>query len=182
MIEQYEHYPASFVMRSKDLSTLRITDIWRFKSTKSNKIYYIEMEHFSDNLIAVKFYYRGVRLSENRYSIMTNDNEPRRIVYSCFELMRRYYLKDNTISFGFVAASDIDPIKKEKPGNRRFRFYRTLVNNYFGTKAFAHLHDGNERLYLLLNRQQIQNGKLTVEHISEIINKLYECDFNFSWD
>lgn len=113
MIEQYEHYPASFVMRSKDLSTLRITDIWRFKSTKSNKIYYIEMEHFSDNLIAVKFYYRGVRLSENRYSIMTNDNEPRRIVYSCFELMRRYYLKDNTISFGFVAASDIDPIKKK---------------------------------------------------------------------
>ena len=100
-------------MRSKDLSTLRITDIWRFKSTKSNKIYYIEMEHFSDNLIAVKFYYRGVRLSENRYSIMTNDNEPRRIVYSCFELMRRYYLKDNTISFGFVAASDIDPIKKK---------------------------------------------------------------------
>ncbi len=47
---------------------------------------------------------------------MTNDNEPRRIVYSCFELMRRYYLKDNTISFGFVAASDIDPIKKEKTG------------------------------------------------------------------
>ena len=116
MIEQYEHYPASFVMRSKDLSTLRITDIWRFKSTKNNKIYYIEMEHFSDNLIAVKFYYIGVRLSENRYSIMTNDNEPRRIVYSCFELMRRYYLKDNTISFGFVAASDIDPIKKEKTG------------------------------------------------------------------
>ena len=74
------------------------------------------MEHFSDNLIAVKFYYIGVRLSENRYSIMTNDNEPRRIVYSCFELMRRYYLKDNTISFGFVSASDIDPIKKEKTG------------------------------------------------------------------
>ena len=69
MIEQYEHYPASFVMRSKDLSTLRITDIWRFKSTKSNKIYYIEMEHFSDNLIAVKFYYIGVRLSEN-YDIL----------------------------------------------------------------------------------------------------------------
>lgn len=83
---------------------------------------------------------------------MTNDNEPRTIVYSCFELMKRYYINDGSVSFGFIAAQDIDPVNKSKPVNRRFRFYRTLANNYFGTKTFIHLQDQEERLYLLLNR------------------------------
>lgn len=169
-------------MRSKDPSTLRITDVWKFKSTKSNKWYIVEMEHFDNNLVAIKFYYKGARLCEHRYSLMTNDNEPRTIVYSCLELMKQYYLKDNTISFGFVAAQDLDPIKKQKPGNRRFRFYRTVVNYFFGTKTFVHLHDGNERLYLLLNRQQINCGNLSVKNVADNINDIYEGDYNFSWD
>lgn len=137
------------------------------------------MEHFDNNLIAIKFYYKGVRLSNDRYSLMTNDNEPRTIVYSCLELMKRYYLEDNTISFGFVAAPDLDPLRKSKKGNRRFRFYRTVVNYYFGTKTFVHIHDGEERLYLLLNKKQIQTGKLSVTTVADNINKLFEGDYNF---
>lgn len=140
------------------------------------------MEHFDNNLIAIKFYYKGVRLSDDRYSLMTNDNEPRTIVYSCLELMKRYYLEDNTISFGFVAAPDLDSLKKSMKGNRRFRFYRTVVNYYFGTKTFVHIHDGNERLYLLLNIQQIRNGSLSGPEVANNINQLFEGDFNFSWD
>jgi len=179
---QYNHYPASFVMRSKNNDTLRITDIWKFKSTKSKKWYIVEMEHFDNNLVAIKFYYKGARLSPNKYSLMTNDNEPRTIVYSCLELMKRYYLEDNTVSFGFVAAPDLDPSKKPEKGNRRFSFYRTVVNYYFGTKTFVHIHDGNERLYLLLNKQQIDNGNLSGPEVADNINKLFEGDFNFSWD
>lgn len=169
-------------MRSKHHETLRITDIWKFRSTKSNKWYIVEMEHFDNNLIAIKFYHKGVRLSDDRYSLMTNDNEPRTIVYSCLELMKRYYLENNTVSFGFVAAPDLSPIKNPKKGNRRFRFYRTVVNYYFGTKTFVHIHDGNERLYLLLNRQQIEKGNLSGPVVEDNINKLFEGDFNFSWD
>lgn len=138
------------------------------------------MEHFDNNLIAVKFYYKGARLSPYKYSLMTNDNEPRTIVYSCLELMRRYYLKDNTVSFGFVAAPDLDSVKNRKSGNRRFRFYRTVVNYYFGTKTFVHVHDGNERLYLLLNRKQIEVGKLSGTIVEDYINRLFEGDFIFS--
>ena len=140
------------------------------------------MEHFDNNLVAVKFYYKGTRLSKQRYSLMTNDYEPRTIVYSCLELMRQYYLKDSTISFGFVAAQDIEPAKKHKPGNRRFRFYRTVVNYYFGAKTFAHLHDGNERLYLLLNRHQIDCGALSVQDVTDSINDIFEGGYDFSWD
>ncbi|MDE6794590.1 MAG: hypothetical protein K2J63_04715 [Muribaculaceae bacterium] len=169
-------------MRSKDPSTLRITDLWKFKSTKSNKWYIVEMEYISRNLIAVKFYYKGVRWSDQRYSLLTGDYEPRTIVYSCLELMKRYYLKDDTVSFGFVAAEDIDPQKRSSRGNRRFRFYRTVVNYYFGTKTFVHLQDESDRLYLLLNKKQIMNGSLVVKDEIDNINNIYEGDFNFSWD
>lgn len=140
------------------------------------------MEHFDNNLIAIKFYYKGAGLSPYKYSLMTNDNEPRTIVYSCLELMKRYYLEDSTRSFGFVAAPDLDPSRKTKSGNRRFRFYRTVVNYYFGTKTFVHIHDGNERLYLLLNRQQIESGNISGQAVADYINTLYEGDFNFSWE
>lgn len=140
------------------------------------------MEHFDNNLIAIKFYYKGARLSKQRYSLMTNDNEPRTIVYSCLELMKRYYLHDNTFSFGFVAAQDIDVSNDQRTGNRRFRFYRRVVNYYFGTKTFVHLHDGNERLYLLLNRRMIESGVLSVRDVSDRINAIFEGSYNFSWD
>lgn len=139
------------------------------------------MEHFSNNLIAVKFYYKGVRWSKDRYSLMTNDNEPRRIVYSCLELIKRYYIKDNTISFGFIAAQDSNPQKTRKHENRRFQFYKTVVNYYFGTKTFSHVDDGS-RVYLLLNRQQLKLGAISMQTISDEINRIYEGDFNFSWD
>lgn len=182
MTDQFRFYPAKFVMRSQDMSTLRITDIWKFRSTKSNKTYIIEMEHFDHNLIGVKFFYKGNRWSENRYSLMTNDNEPRTIVYSCLELMRQYYLKDNTVSFGFIAAEEIDPSKKSESRNRRYRFYKTLVVDYFGEKTFLHIDDPNERLYLLLNISQIKQGKLSSQAVNKTINNLFIYDFNGSWD
>ncbi len=181
MKNNYEYYPAEFVMRSKDPYTLRIIDIWKFKSTKSHKWYIIEMEHFSNNLVAVKFYYKGVRLSKLRYQFLTNDFEPRRIVYSCFELMNRYYKEDNRISFGFVASSDIEKDKNQY-GNRRFRFYKALARYYFGSETFLHLNDKDERLYLLLNMARLRNKDLSLTDIINEINRTYEIDFQLSWD
>ena len=67
-------------MRSKDLSTLRIVDLWGFKSTKSNKRYIVEVEKFSNHFLGLKFYWKGVVNSKKRYSILTHDYEPRTIV------------------------------------------------------------------------------------------------------
>lgn len=39
-------------MRSKDPSTLRIIDLWTFRSVKSNKRYIIEVEYFTRHFSA----------------------------------------------------------------------------------------------------------------------------------
>ena len=58
-----QYYPSKFKMRSTDPSTLRIIDIWDFKSTKSNKRYIVEIEYFSNNFLGLKFYWKGVATS-----------------------------------------------------------------------------------------------------------------------
>lgn len=94
-------------MRSRDPSTLRITDIWGFKSEKSNKRYIVEVEKFSNHFLGLKFYWKGVAESKNRYSLLTNDYEPRTIVMSCIYIMLEYFRNDKCTSFGFVAAPNI---------------------------------------------------------------------------
>ena len=100
-------------MRSRDTSTLRIISLWKFKSTKSNKWYIVEVEEFPFHFYGLKFYYKGVSLSKNRYSLLTNDYEPRTIVMSCINIMRKYY---DSIFFAFLRSN-----------KRKLDFQRLLV-------------------------------------------------------
>ena len=43
-------------MRSKTIDSLRIIDLWTFKSDKSNKRYIVEVEYFEDDFYGIKFY------------------------------------------------------------------------------------------------------------------------------
>ena len=74
-------------MRSKDSSSLRIIDLWTFKSEKTNKRYIVEVEEFENEFLGLKFYWKGVEKSKDRYSLLTNDYEPRTVVRSCVEVM-----------------------------------------------------------------------------------------------
>lgn len=109
-------------MRSKDNSTFRIVDLWTFRSKKSNKRYIVEVEYFSNDFLGLKFYWKGVEKSKNRYSILTNDYEPRTVVMSCVYIMLEYFKHNNSASFGFVAADDLGGNTTGRP-NKRFRFY-----------------------------------------------------------
>ena len=169
-------------MRDKSYNSPRIIDLWRFKSAKTNRVYIVELEHFAQNLQAIKFYPKDFRHSPHKYELLTNDYEPRKIVFSCFEIMRRILEKDKTVSFAFVAASDIEESKKARGYNRRFRLYRALVTQYFGYDTFAQIHDSNNRVYLMLNNNMIANGKLSVGELIDNINEIFEGEFNFSWD
>lgn len=46
-------------MRSKDHGSLRIIDLWAFRSIKSNKRYIVEVEGFDNEFYGIKFYWKG---------------------------------------------------------------------------------------------------------------------------
>jgi len=170
-------------MRSKNPSSLRITDLWTFKSTKTNKRYIVEAEGFENEFYGLKFYWKGVEKSRDRYSLLTNDYEPRTIVRSCIEVMMEYYRRNRLVSFGFVAAPDLDKDIKGKrvdkeSGSRRFRFYRRMMINLFGPESFYQVSDTTNTIYLLVNMIQLSTGSITLKAIEQKINLTYLGDYN----
>lgn len=166
-------------MRSKDPSLLRITDLWSFRFTKSHKRYIVEVEGFEHEFYGIKFYWKGVEKSKNRYSLLTNDYEPRTIIRSCIEVMLEYYRKNPLVSFWFVAAPDLErDIKGKKldpaAGSRRFRFYQRMMINLFGPKTFYQASDTTNTIYLMINMEQLESGAVTFKDIENRLNQTYE--------
>lgn len=169
-------------MRSKDPSTLRIIDLWGFKSSKSNKRYIVEVEKFSNHFLGLKFYWKGVVNSKNRYSLLTNDYEPRTIVMSCVYIMLEYFRKDNCASFGFVAANDLNGPDDNTSPNKRFRFYRRMMLSIFGSETFAQGYDLKNSIYLLINRDLLEKGTISLKKIETEISRLYEGEYSLMLD
>lgn len=168
-----------FVTRCSDNVTNRITDIWHFKSDKSHKTYIVEVEYFSHNFYGLKFYWKGVALSRQRYSLLTNDYEPRTIVLSCIHIMLHYFDRNRCASFGFVAAPNS---RKENASgaNKRFRFYRRMMLSLFSENAFIQMSDEYNALYLLVNKKKFDNGEITISLIEKEIERLYEGVFEIT--
>ncbi len=165
-------------MRRKDPSSLRIVDLWTFKSAKTNKRYIVEVEGFENEFFGLKFYWKGVEKSKYRYSLLTNDYEPRTIVRSCIEVMMEYYRKNHLVSFGFVAAPDLEKDIKDKivdkaSGSRRFRFYQRMMINLFGPETFYQVSDTTNTIYLLINIIQLSNKVITIKDIEKKLNETY---------
>ncbi|MCH5222825.1 MAG: hypothetical protein J1E82_02180 [Muribaculaceae bacterium] len=180
------YYEPRFIMRSADPISLRITDLWTFRSLKSNKRYIVEVEGFEKEFYGIKFYWKGVEKSKDRYSLLTNDFEPRIIVRSCIEIMLDYYRKNPFVSFGFVAAPDLEKDIKKKhlnleKGNRRFLFYKRLMINLFGPETFSQISDTENRIYLMLNNQQLSKGLITIKGLEKRLNQLYQGDFSIAY-
>lgn len=169
-------------MRSREHSSLRIVDLWTFRSAKTNKRYIVEVEGFENEFYGLKFCWKGVEKSKDRYSLLTNDYEPRTIVRSCVEVMLEYYRRNRLVSFGFVAAPDLDQDIEgkrvdTKSGSRRFRFYQRMMINLFGPETFCQVSDTTNTIYLLVNMIQLSNNTLTLKDIERKLNQTYFGEF-----
>lgn len=169
-------------MRSKDSSTLRIVDLWKFRSSKSHKWYIVEVEHFQSCFFGIKFYWKGVAASKMRYSLLTNDYEPRTVVMSCIRIMLHYFQGDNRSSFGFVAARDSQPGLSHGVPNKRFRFYRRMMLSLFSPDKFLQVNDVEHAVYLLVNKEMLERGDISIAQIASEISRLYEGEFNLTID
>lgn len=107
---------------------------------------------------------------KGRYSYQTNDFEPRRIVLSCIYVMKHYHDTDERSSFAFVGAnSEGEGVECTK----RFRFYRRMMNTYFGRKTFEHLVDEKNSAYLMLRRCEVQRNNLSVKEVEDFFKHIY---------
>lgn len=84
--------------------------------------------------------------------------------------MRHYFESDHNSSFAFIGANSIG---EDKSSTKRFRFYRIMVNTYFGTETFEHRTDEDNSAYLLLRKTSLQNGTIKTADIESFFRNIY---------
>lgn len=98
-------------------------------------VYIVRVERYKYDVYAVKFYQKSHQLSKNKYRLMTNTNEPRRIINTCVNIMLSIYEANKNASFGFIGSNGIG---ESVCCTKRYRVYSRLMATYFSEKLFYH--------------------------------------------
>lgn len=145
--------------------------LYRFKSTKSNLVYIVRVEEYEYNIYAVKFYQKSHSLSKDKYRIMTNTNEPRRIINTCINIMLTVYQKNKKASFGFVGANGFD---EDISYTKRYRIYSRIIATYFSDEYFYHKENIDKSAYMLINNISLNENPDLIEQIESFFIEQYE--------
>ncbi len=173
MVEMTEGYPFVFTMIDKTGCDrlLEHTLQYRFKSSKSHHTYIVRVERYKNHTYCLKFFDKAVSESKNKFSLRTGTFEPRTIFYTLYHIMLDVLAKDPTASFFFIGAED------EKDGlgesTRRYRIYRKFVSSTVGNNVFDHYRVNELSLYILINKQSVENPKLLADLITENVRQAF---------
>jgi hypothetical protein len=169
-----EAYPFYHIMderveRDGHIKTL----LYRFKSTKSNMTYIVLVEHYVYDVFAVKFYPKSWADSPNKYRKLTNTFEPRKIIYTCINIMLSIYEQYPNASFGFVGANRINETTVE---TKRYKVYSTIIATYFSSRLFYHKENKDKSAYLLINNVSLRENPLLIREIERFFSHQYRFD------
>lgn len=165
-------YPFYLIQRDKgDSSGLLHVLLYRFKSSKSNLVYIVRVEEYQYNIYAVKFYQKSHSLSKDKYRIMTNTNEPRRIINTCINIMLTVYQKNKKASFGFVGANGFN---EDISYTKRYRVYSRIIATYFSDEHFYHKENIDKSAYMLINNISLNENPELVAQIESFFIEQYE--------
>ena len=146
--------------------------LYSFKSTKSNLAYIVRIELYAHNVYAVKFYPKCFSNSPNRYRLVTNTFEPRRIINTCINIMLSIYNDDDVASFGFIGANGLD--EESTYSTKRYRVYSTLMATYFSDNDFYHKENKGKSSYMLINRKMLLKEPNLISDIENFFVSEYE--------
>lgn len=117
-----EGYPYRFVMNEPSHDDYIIcTSIYTFRSTKSNLVYLVRVEHYKMDIYIIKFYLKSNQNSPHKYNLLTNTFDPHRIINTCIRILLDIYQKDSKASFGFIGANRIG---ENEDNTKRYRVYK----------------------------------------------------------
>lgn len=144
-------------LKSKDGEASIAIHIYTFKNRK-NTLYIVNVEEFLHHVFVLKFHTKSLRNSKNKYNILTNEKDARRVIYTCIEIGNSIYKNNEKASFGFIGS----PIPKEKEREnelfktKRFIVYRKFAAFFFSPDNFIHSENQDLSSYLLFNKKHLE--------------------------
>lgn len=167
-------YDYLLVHRDISFSDGLFYDLYRFKSKKSKLFYFVRVEKYPHNMYAVKFYLKNHRYSDRKYQLLTNTNEPRRIINTCINIMLSIYNSNSSASFGFIGSnSEGESISNTK----RYRVYSRITATYFSDALFEHVENIERSVYMLINKTELGRTPDLLNKIQDVFMDLYQ-DFD----
>jgi hypothetical protein len=165
-------YPFRFIQKDKEPSEgLDYVFLYRFRSKKSKLAYMVRVEEYKLHVYAVKFYLKNHSLSDDKYRIMTNTHEPRRIINTCINIMLSIYNKDPMASFGFIGANGFG---EEVGCTKRYRVYSRIIATYFSDQFFYHKENISKSAYMLINNRSLKEDPTLTEKIEAFFMEQYD--------
>ena len=161
---------------------------YKFKSTRTKKTYHVHVEIHPNHFYGLKFFLKDHKKEKDKFSINTNLNEPRPVIYTCINIMLDVLKKESHATFGFIGSPTKKEVIREKGQNRiikieeepedntkRFRVYKTILLTFIGSDLFTHQIDIKKSTYLLINKAaQAKNP-----HLLNEIEDYFSSNFYF---
>lgn len=139
--------------------------------------YMVHLEEYIRETYIIKFYPVRFKKYPNRYNMLSGDGVMQGVVSTSLRIFAEQLEKCPNASLGFIAsASFVGHVKEEQANNQRFRIYKQVMENLFGTKTFSHFSDEVNSAYLMVNKSNSIG-----EYVNEMQNvfiRLYPDMFN----
>lgn len=165
-------YPFHFIQKDEgNADGLLSISLYKFKSTKSNLVYIVRVEQYKYSIYAIKFYQKNHRLSPDKYRIMTNTFEPRKIINTCINIMLCIYEDNPKASFGFIGANGFNETTN---CTKRYRVYSKIVATYFSDRFFFHKENIDKSAYMLINNIALKENPSLIQQIEYFFISQYE--------
>jgi hypothetical protein len=159
----YPGYELTFIQKqpSSDASDHLYTLIYKFFSPVTKYFYIIRADYHRLDTFAIKFYCKKDRKSQYKYSKIINKGDLGNILITCAKLVPILLEQYPSASFGFAGARTFDKASNKVENiqnNQRFRTYKYLIAQKFGTELFTHFEYSAISSYLLVNKT---SGEIT---------------------
>jgi len=154
-------------------SFLYETTIYRFTTPVAR--YTVELERYHYDIFIIKFYRTKDGKNKNKFNIITNENNCTRIILTCIRILLSVLEDYPAASFGFVGANTIKTESgyvENKRNTKRFRVYKTAMENLVGEQLFHHSMDEFHSTYLMVNSKNESPIEI-LEKAKKMFEKLY---------
>jgi hypothetical protein len=155
------------------------TYVYRIKTGRGT--YIAHLEKYIHDFNVIKFYPVRYKRYPDRFNRTTNDKVAQTVIGTCLEIMSMHLRGWPNSSVGFIASpSIIGDFVEDQHNNQRFRIYKNIMRNFFGTKSFDHFGDVTSSAYLMINKKQ-QNIREFVKEMQTGFGEMYPDLFNLQF-
>lgn len=127
-----------------------------------------DVEQYQHHIYVIKFYPLAVKLSPNKYKILTGDGGAGHIITTCIRIFLDIYQRDPLASAGFIGEASIG---ESEENTKRFQVYIKSASTFIGTEKFRHHSNEKASSYFL---ESLANPEPNLKGLAEdMFNRLY---------